>query len=83
LWRRVWRALSQPSHPMTDLVVLLGAAAWPIFVDSFLHSALFAVGNGGALFCWFILVLVMASDQHGREQSPGHLSAVPPLTCRR
>jgi O-antigen ligase len=62
LLRRIPRALRRPRTPLNNLVLVLLAAVWPTVVDTVTHSAMFAVGNGPMVVCWFLIVLTIAAD---------------------
>jgi len=61
LWGMV-RATTRPNNPLADLVRCLYAAVWVIFVDSFLHSWMFAVGFGLNPVLWYVIALTLAAD---------------------
>ncbi len=60
---RMRQALRAPRSPHGDLARLLCISVWLILVDSFMHSVLFAVGNGAAAQLWFQLALFAAAVQ--------------------
>jgi O-antigen ligase len=79
-WRG-WRVLSAPSNPCSDLARLLLASVWLLWMDSLSHSILFAVGNGGSVLFWYVLVLFMAAERHAHGFSR-RFDGRPPLARR-
>ena len=57
------RALGRPPGQANDLVRSLMATAFMVFVDTFSHSGLLAVGNGVAPLTWFCFVLLLSADR--------------------
>jgi hypothetical protein len=47
--------------PLPDLGRCLLASMWFFFVDSMLHSGMFAIGNGPATLTWFYLLMLVAT----------------------
>jgi len=61
LWGMV-QAFFRPNNALADLVRCLYAAVWVIFIDSFLHSWMFAVGFGLNPILWYLITLTVAAD---------------------
>jgi len=66
LLRRLWRLVRQPLTPMTSLGISLGLNVMYVLVDSFMHGAMFAIGNAPTTITWLGIVLFMAASEHSR-----------------
>ena len=85
LWGIV-RALFRPNNPLADLVRCLYVSVWVVFVDSFLHAWMFAVGFGLNPVLWYFIVLTLSADwqlmryeraQRISQQSPSVAGTLP------
>ncbi len=81
LLRRGLQSLSGPNDAGTHLALVLYASCWATFVNTFMHSSLFAVGGGSPLGTWFKIVLAIAAGSHAaasaRRLSRGTRQTIP------
>lgn len=63
------------SGPVPDLGRCLLASMWFFFVDSMLHSMLFAVGGGLQVMDWYLLVVLLVSVRMLKQNSVHPVSA--------
>jgi len=60
--RRVARLLLGPLSPSRSLAIALGLNVSYIFLDSFMHGALFAINAPGTTLSWLVIALFMATS---------------------
>lgn len=64
---RVWHAFVSPNLPFSDAVQALGISCWVLFVDSFFHGGLFAIGNPITYLVWYVMVLLVSASILSRQ----------------
>ncbi|NQU26376.1 MAG: O-antigen ligase family protein [Candidatus Nealsonbacteria bacterium] len=74
LTRDIWLALVGPQNSASELVVALAASCWFLFLNTFLHAELFAIGMGTTTCYWFIIVLTIAGSRHHQSMSHGRVA---------
>jgi O-antigen ligase len=77
LWR-IPAAVRRVRDPANDLVKCLGVVVIYWFVDSFLHSAMLAIGNGTTMWMWVLGMAFVAGDQLVRREYAQWLASAPP-----
>lgn len=78
IMRRFIRVLWLPANVSTSLAVALGLNVCYLFLDSFMHGALFAINSPGAILSWMTIIVFMAASERVSNSVPNLVYAYPP-----
>lgn len=78
LMRRFIRVLLLPPSFNTSLALALGLNVCYLFLDSFMHGALFAINAPGTILSWMSIVVFMAASERLLQKPGSTLDANPP-----
>ncbi len=78
IMRRFIRVLWLPANVSTSLAVALGLNVCYLFLNSFMHGALFAINSPGTVLAWMTIVVFMAAAERVVSNKAHTFYAYPP-----